>query len=78
MWQLIYPNYRDRHRDHLELVDKFRGRPGNTIQTSKSHPARLHVLYIINIGLHHSNSGVPAVVDLAAMRDAMNRLGGDP
>jgi aconitate hydratase len=24
------------------------------------------------------NSGVPAVVDLAAMRDAMQRLGGDP
>jgi aconitate hydratase len=23
-------------------------------------------------------TGVPAVVDLAAMRDAMNRLGGDP
>lgn len=25
-----------------------------------------------------SYSGVPAVVDLAAMRDAMTRLGGDP
>lgn len=25
-----------------------------------------------------THSGVPAVVDLAAMRDAMNRLGGDP
>lgn len=30
------------------------------------------------IFLKISFSGVPAVVDLAAMRDAMTRLGGDP
>jgi aconitate hydratase len=32
----------------------------------------------IQLLLNPSHSGVPAVVDLAAMRDAMTRLGGDP
>jgi len=33
---------------------------------------------ISNILANFFYSGVPAVVDLAAMRDAMSRLGGDP
>jgi len=36
------------------------------------------IYFIIFILIKCQYSGVPAVVDLAAMRDAIKRLGGDP
>ncbi len=36
------------------------------------------MIYLLYFNLKSFISGVPAVVDLAAMRDAIKRLGGDP
>lgn len=50
----------------------------NSLQTSKSYPSRFHVISFLCSFNDVRYSGVPAVVDLASMRDAMKRLGGDP
>jgi hypothetical protein len=37
------------------------------------------IVFVLTVYLHLQDfTGVPAVVDLAAMRDAITRLGGDP
>ncbi len=37
------------------------------------------IVFVLTVSLHLQDfTGVPAVVDLAAMRDAMTRLGGNP
>ena len=56
--------YGDRHRGRREL-----GRDGRSLDEITFAPARV---------LLQDFTGVPAVVDLAAMRDAMAKLGGDP
>lgn len=45
---------------------------------SPSNPLEFYFKTSRNSILLKFFSGVPAVVDLAAMRDAMTRLGGDP
>ena len=47
-------------------------------QESSYKTSRMLTHFIISLSNLNVNSGVPAVVDLAAMRDAMTRLGGNP
>jgi aconitate hydratase len=48
-----------------------------TSWTKKSHPSQ-EIAFMPSRVLLQDFTGVPAVVDLAAMRDAMKALGGDP
>ncbi len=48
-----------------------------TLWTKKSHPSQ-EIAFMPSRVLLQDFTGVPAVVDLAAMRDAMKALGGDP
>ena len=61
-WELIF--HSNQPESFFKISRKFRS--GNKTRI-------VHLTYFFN-----SYRGVPAVVDLAAMRDAMKRMGGDP
>ena len=65
---LRYENGRSVTTDHLKAMAKWLGERSSQHEIAY-RPARV---------LMQDFTGVPAVVDLAAMRDAMVRLGGDP
>ncbi|MEO0800583.1 MAG: aconitate hydratase AcnA, partial [Pseudomonadota bacterium] len=56
-------------KDDIAAIAKWADNRGKTAQEIGYRPARV---------LMQDFTGVPAVVDLAAMRDGMNELGGDP
>lgn len=63
------------------MGDYFLERCWDSFQACKSYPLRFHVIikfYYKPQSNFFQYRGVPAVVDLAAMRDVMKRLGGDP
>jgi aconitate hydratase len=56
------------HRDHIEAV----------LAWDPARPSEREIPFMPARVLLQDFTGVPAVVDLAAMRDAMRRMGGDP